>query len=260
MTERSSANKVTRVALVTGGTRGIGRAIADALREDGQDVYVVARRTPNGGDGRELDAGRMLLGDLTEPGAAGGAVRAVLDRAGRLDVLVNNAGMQHVAPVEGYPHETWARMVALHMTAPFHAISASLGAMRKQQFGRIVNIASVHGLVATEGKAPYSATKHGLVGLTKAVALETANEPITCNAVCPGFVRTALIDDQIDTLAKEHGLGRSAATHALLKARQPSAELVEPGAVAALVRYLCSEVARDVTGVALPIDGGWTAR
>lgn len=258
MAKDAAETKIGRVALVTGGTRGIGRAIVDALSAAGATVYSVSRK--ESADGGGVEASRSIQGDLAQPGVATRAVREVLDRAGRLDVLVNNAGTQHVGRVDGFPREQWDKMVALHMTAPFEAIGAALPSMRENGFGRIVNVASVHGLIGSAGKGPYTATKHGLVGLTKVVALETAAEPITCNAVCPGFVRTTLIDAQIDALEEAHGLDRDAATQALLSARQPSGEMIEPDAVAALVAWLCSDAAKDVTGTALPIDGAWTAR
>lgn len=250
MSDRPAAHPA-RVALVTGGTRGIGRAIADRLRSDGLRVIAAARTVEGEAD---------IEADLARPGAGRELVRTVVEREGRLDVLVNNAGLQRVGSVEAVPVEAWNAMVAVHMTAPFEATREALPAMRANAFGRIVNVASVHGLIGSAEKAPYTATKHGLVGLTKAVALETAGEPITCNAVCPGFVRTALIDDQIAALMERDGLAREAAERALLGPRQPSEHLIEPSAVAALVGYLCSESAADVTGAALPIDGAWTAR
>ena len=243
-----------RVALVTGGTRGIGRAITLALRESGYRVFVAARSA-----GIDDGADTIAL-DLAEPGHAAAAVRHVTDSTRRIDVLVNNAGMQHVGRIETYPMAEWHRMVSLNLTAPFEAIRAALPTMRSRGFGRIVNIASVHGLIASEGKAPYTATKHGLVGLTKAVALEVAEDPITCNAICPGFVETPLVASLVDQLAEERGVSPAEAADRMVRERQPSGRMISAEAVADLVRFLAGDDAARINGAAIPIDDAWTAR
>lgn len=240
-----------RTALVTGGTRGIGAAVAAALEAAGHTVYTASRAA--GGE-------RHVRVDLAANSGGKHAVEEVLRRARRLDVLVNNAGMQRVAPVEETRADAWLGMVALHMTAPLEAIGAALPGMRERGFGRIVNMASVHGLIGSAGKAPYTATKHGLVGLTRAVAQEVAKDPITCNAVCPGFVRTDIIQDQIDAYAEAHGLGVEAAAREMIAPRQPSGTFVTTEGVASLVAFLASDGGAHVNGAALPIDDGWTAR
>jgi len=244
-------SETARIALVTGGSRGIGAAVAAALQAAGHVVYTASRA--EGGE-------RHVRVDLAANSGGKHVVEEVLRRAGRLDVLVNNAGMQRVAPVEETRADAWLGMVALHMTAPLEAIGAALPGMRGQGFGRIINMASVHGLIGSAGKAPYTATKHGLVGLTKAVAQEVARDPITCNAICPGFVRTEIIQDQIDAYAESHGLGTQAAAREMIAPRQPSGEFVSAEGVAALACFLASDGGAHVNGAALPIDDGWTAR
>ncbi|MFZ9450419.1 MAG: 3-hydroxybutyrate dehydrogenase, partial [Alphaproteobacteria bacterium] len=179
---------------------------------------------------------------------------------GRVDILVNNAGIQHVSPVDSFPSDKWEMVIAVNLSACFYATRAVLPGMRARDWGRIVNIASVHGLVASVDKSAYVAAKHGLVGLTKTVALETARTGITCNAVCPGWVLTPLVEKQIAARAERDGVARDEAQVRLLSEKMPSAAPVAPEALGGLVAYLCSPAADQVRGAAIPVDGGWTAQ
>ncbi|HEY0917614.1 3-hydroxybutyrate dehydrogenase [Devosia sp.] len=255
-----------RRALVTGSTSGIGLAIARRLAQDG--VHVVAHGL---GSAQENAAALRDIGEAAGGGAAEFVEADLRDRhaiarlmqdlndGGGLDILVNNAGMQRVAAIDRFVPEDWDDMLAVNLSAAFHTIRLALPGMRARGWGRIVNIASVSGLVAAAGKAPYAATKHGLVGLTKAVALETAREPVTCNAVCPGWVLTPLVERQIQSLASGEGLSRDAAAARLLGAKQPSQAFVRAEDVAAVVSFLCSDAAGEVRGAAWNIDGGYVA-
>lgn len=251
-----------RRALVTGSTSGIGLAVARALAVAGADLIVNgfgdlaeierirAELARNGGDVRYDGA------DMTDPAA----IETMMAAAGTVDILVNNAGIQHVAPVDEFPVAKWDAIIALNLSAAFHTTRLALPGMRDRGWGRIVNIASTHGLVASPGKSAYVAAKHGIVGFTKSVALEAAVHGVTVNAVAPGFVRTPLVESQIAAHAAETGVDPAAAAAAFLSEKHPTERFVEPAHVAALVRYLCSDEAASITGTAMPIDGGWTAR
>jgi 3-hydroxybutyrate dehydrogenase len=254
-------------AIVTGSTSGIGLAVATALAEAGADV------TLNGlGDPGEIERMRAALAeragvavrysdaDMSRGAQVRAMVRAAEREGGRVDILVNNAGIQHVAPIEEFPAAKWEAIVAINLSHAFYAIQAALPGMRARGYGRIINLASAHGLVASPYKAAYVAAKHGMVGLTKAVALETAEANITCNAICPGFVRTPLVEGQIDDQAKAHDLPRERVIHEVILASQPSKRFVEVEELGALVVFLCSDAGRSITGAALSVDGGWTAR
>ncbi len=256
-----------RMAVVTGSTSGIGLAVARTLASKGADVML------NGfGDAAAIEKERSKIeadfgvrafyngADLSAESAVKGLVEDAVARGGRIDILVNNAGIQHTAPVEAFPSDKWNLILSLMLSAPFFAIQAALPHMRKQGWGRIVNIASVHGLVASTHKAAYVAAKHGLVGLTKVVALETAAESITCNAICPGWVHTPLVQKQIDDLAAREGLSGDAAKTKLLTAKQPSGEFVKPEDIAAMIVFLCSDHAAQMRGTAWVQDGGWSAQ
>ena len=256
-----------KTALVTGSTSGIGKEIARALAAAGCRIMI------NGIDGKHAidlacsemrDAGAPDVAsgnhNLLEPGAADDLVAATAKQLGGLDILVNNAGIQHVCPVEAFPDAHWDRIIALNLSAPFRLIRAVLPLMGEAGWGRIINIASVHGLVASVNKSAYIAAKHGLVGLTKTVALETAASAVTCNAICPGYVRSALLESQIVEYAGVHNLELDKAATSFLGEKQPSGDFVVPSSIAALAVFLCSDAAAQITGVAMPIDGGWTAR
>jgi 3-hydroxybutyrate dehydrogenase len=256
-----------RSAIVTGSTSGIGLGIAQALAAAGANV------TLNGfGEAAEIERLRAGLAEASgvEVRYSGAdmshgeeVVRMVQDAEatlGAVDILVNNAGIQFVAPIEEFPAAKWQAILAINLSSNYFAIHAALPGMRRRGHGRIVNIASAHGLVASPYKAAYVAAKHGVVGLTKVVALETAESDITCNAICPGFVRTPLVEGQIDEQAKAHGLPRERVINEVILASQPSKRFVEVEELAALTLFLCSAAGRSITGAALPVDGGWTAR
>lgn len=255
-----------RVSLVTGSTSGIGLGIARALAEAGSAVVL------NGlGAAAEIAKTRERLAvdfgvkvgyspaDMTSPAAIADMVAATLAEHGRLDVLVNNAGIQHVAPIEQFPLDRWDAILAINLSSAFHATRAALPAMRQNRFGRIVNIASAHGLVASPFKAAYVAAKHGIVGLTKVTALETAEAGITCNAICPGYVYTPLVESQIDGQAKAHGISRDQVVRDVLLAQQPNKRFATVEELGALTVFLAGDAAASITGIALPVDGGWTA-
>jgi 3-hydroxybutyrate dehydrogenase len=255
-----------KTALVTGSTSGIGLGIARALAAQGANVML------NGfGDAGAIDALRKDIAaagvrtaysgaDLTKPEAVAGLVASCVAELGSVDILVNNAGMQHVAPVDKFPLEMWDKVIQLNLTSCFQAIRAALPEMKKRGWGRIVNIASAHGLVASAEKSAYVAAKHGLVGLTKVVALETAKSAITCNAICPGWVLTPLVQKQIDALAERKGISGEAAKIELLAEKQPSHEFATPEQIGGLAAFLCSPSADQIRGAAMSIDGAWTSQ
>ncbi|RMF15082.1 MAG: 3-hydroxybutyrate dehydrogenase [Alphaproteobacteria bacterium] len=257
-----------RVALVTGSTSGIGLGLARRLAKAGADLVI------NGfGDAAEIERTRRAIeeecgvrvihsdADMRDPAAIAAMIARAQEAFGRLDILVNNAGVQHVAPVEEFPTDKWDQILAINLSSAFHTIRAALPGMRRQGFGRIVNIASAHGLVASPFKAAYVAAKHGIVGLTKVVGLETAeDENITCNAICPGYVRTPLVEGQIADQAKAHGMSEEQVIREVILAAQPTKRFVEIDEIADLTLLLCRPENRSITGTALPIDGGWTAR
>ncbi|CCD98095.1 3-hydroxybutyrate dehydrogenase [Bradyrhizobium sp. STM 3809] len=255
-----------RVAVVTGSTSGIGLGIARALAEAG--VHVVL----NGfGKPEEIDRIRSQIAsefgvrtgyaaaDMMQPAAIERMIEGVMEEFGRLDIMVNNAGIQHVAPLEEFPVEKWDAIVAINLSSAFHTMRLALPAMRRHGFGRIINIASAHGLVASPFKSAYVAAKHGIIGLTKVAALEAAESGITCNAICPGYVYTPLVEAQIDGQAKAHGISRDQVIRDVLLAQQPNKRFATVEEIGALTVFLASEAAASITGVALPVDGGWTA-
>jgi 3-hydroxybutyrate dehydrogenase len=255
-----------KVALVTGSTSGIGLGIARALAAAGANVVlngfgpIDQIKETQDALAEEFDVPvRYSAADMSKPEAIAGMVAVTLEEFGRLDVLVNNAGIQHVAPVDGFPPAKWDAILAINLSSAFHTIQHALPAMRSKGFGRIVNVASAHGLVGSPFKSAYVAAKHGIVGLTKVVALETAEEGITCNAICPGYVLTPLVEAQIDGQAKAHGIPREQVIRDVLLAQQPNKRFATVEELGELTVFLASEAAKSITGVALPIDGGWTA-
>ncbi|MBR1197249.1 3-hydroxybutyrate dehydrogenase [Bradyrhizobium sp. AUGA SZCCT0240] len=255
-----------KVSLVTGSTSGIGLGIARALAEAGSEVMLnglgVASELARTKDQIEADFGVQVsysAADMTRPEAIAEMIAAVIAGHGRLDVLVNNAGIQHVAPIDRFPVEKWDTILSINLSSAFHAIRLALPAMRQNRFGRIINIASAHGLVGSPFKAAYVAAKHGIVGLTKVAALETSEEGITCNAICPGYVYTPLVEAQIDGQARAHGISRDQVIHDVLLAQQPNKRFATVEELGALAVFLASDAAASITGIALPVDGGWTA-
>ena len=255
-----------RSAVVTGSTSGIGLGMAMRLAQAGTNVML------NGfGDAAEI--GRIkreiaALGvqvdhhgaDMTRPPEIAELVEAAAQRFGAVDILVNNAGIQHVAPVKDFPAEQWERIIAINLSAAFYATRAALPGMLARNWGRIINIASAHGLVASANKSAYVAAKHGIVGLTKVVALETAETGVTCNAICPGWVLTPLVDKQIRARAAAEGKTYEAAKLELVGEKHPSKEFVTPEQLAELAVFLCSAGAAQMRGQAIAMDGGWTAQ
>lgn len=256
-----------KVAIVTGSTSGIGLGIATAFAAQGANVVL------NGfGEAQAIEATRRSLADqygveVRYDGAdlsSGEAVRALVDSTvshfGRVDIIVNNAGIQHTALIEDFPTERWDAVIALNLSAVFHGTAAALPYMKKQGWGRIINIASAHGLVGSANKSAYVAAKHGVVGLTKVTALETAGQGITANAICPGWVRTALVEQQITALAKKNGVDQDTAARDLLSEKQPSLQFTTPEQLGGTAVFLASDAAAQITGTTISVDGGWTAR
>ena len=256
-----------RVAIVTGSTSGIGLGIARALAAAGADIVI------NGlGDAGQIEITRAALetdhgvraayngANLMDPAGAVAMVEHCIAHFGRVDILVNNAGIQHVSPIESFPPEKWDAILALNLSSAFHAIRTAFGPMKDAGWGRIINIASAHGLIASPFKSAYVAAKHGVIGLTKTVGLEGARFGVTCNAICPGYVWTPLVENQIEDTAMARGLTRDQVIQDVLLAAQPSKRFATVEEMGALTVFLCSDGAASITGAALPIDGGWTAQ
>ena len=263
------ANKTLsgKTALVTGSTSGIGLGIARTLAAEG--AYIVL----NGfGDAAEIDKLQADMArefdvqvayhnaDMSKPAEIESMIAFAGDKFGGVDILVNNAGIQYVANLEDFPVEKWDAIIAINLTSAFHTSRLVLPRMRANNWGRIINLASTHGLVASAGKSAYVAAKHGLLGLTKAGALETATTGVTVNAICPGFVLTPLVQKQVDDRASKEGISNDEAKKALLADKQPSGEFVTPEELGALAVFLCSDAAKQVRGVAWNMDGGWVAQ
>ena len=254
-------------AIVTGSTSGIGEGIARALAGAGANMML------NGfGDAAEIEKLRASMAaefgvkvvysgaDMSKPAAITGMVEEAIKTLGSVDILVNNAGIQHVAAVDEFPPEKWDAIIAINLSSVFHATRAALPGMKARKWGRVINIASAHGLVASPFKSAYVAAKHGVVGFTKSLALEVAEMGITANSICPGYVLTPLVEKQIDDQAKVHGISRENVIRDVLLEPQPNKRFVTVEEVAALALYLAGDAAVAITGAAMSIDGGWTAR
>lgn len=256
-----------RSAVITGSTSGIGRAIAELYAANGANVML------NGfGDAQAIEALRSGLekahgvkvryhgADMSRPAEIRAMMAQAESELGAVDVLVNNAGIQHVAPVDEFPEERWDAIIAVNLSSAFHATKAALPGMKKRRWGRVINIASAHGLVASPNKSAYVAAKHGIVGFTKAASLETAEQGIRVNAICPGFVHTPLVQIQIADRAREAGISEERAAKDIILAPQPTREFVTVEQIAAMALYLATEAAAQINGTSISIDGGWTAR
>jgi 3-hydroxybutyrate dehydrogenase len=256
-----------RVAVVTGSTSGIGLGIAETLAVHGAAVMLNGFGSPGAIGGVIADMSRAhrvpvahSAADMSKPVEIAEMLAQTERDLGPVDILVNNAGIQFTAPVEDFPVERWDAILAINLSAVFHGIRAALPGMRERNWGRIVNIASTHGLVGSVHKAAYVAAKHGVLGLTKVVALETATTGVTCNAICPGWVLTPLVEQQVADLAARERLSIDRARQALLAEKQPSGEFATPQQIGAAVAFLCSEAAAQIRGAALPVDGAWLAQ
>lgn len=256
-------NMKNKTALITGSTSGIGLGIARALAKEGANIVL------NGfGDAAQIEAIRVQLAaefgvmvryhgaDMSKPAE----IAAMVTYAREVDILVNNAGIQHVSPVETFPIEKWDAIIAINLSSVFHATRAALPYMKAKKWGRIINVASAHGLVASPFKSAYVAAKHGVVGFTKSCALETAELGITVNTICPGYVLTPLVEKQIDDQAKAHGIPRENVVRDVILAPQPTRQFVTIEQVASMAVYLSSDNAAGMTGTSVSMDGGWTAR
>ncbi|HVH03750.1 MAG TPA: 3-hydroxybutyrate dehydrogenase [Amaricoccus sp.] len=255
-----------KVAVVTGSNSGIGLGIAEALARAGADVAVnsfsdrpedhaLAARVAAEAGVRAI----YIKADMADGEDCRALVVRTAEALGRVDILVNNAGIQHVAPIPEFPADTWNRILAINLSSAFHTTAAALPLMRAQGWGRIVNIASAHGLTASPFKSAYVAAKHGVVGLTKVTALETAEEAITANAICPGYVLTPLVEAQIPDTMKQYDMSRERVIREVLLQRQPSRQFATLEQIGGCVAFLCSPAAEQITGTTLSVDGGWTA-
>ena len=254
-------------ALITGSTSGIGKAMAEALASAGANVVL------NGfGEPGTIEKQRAALeenyrvqasyqpADMAKPEEIEAMMAAAAKEHGRIDILINNAGIQHVADIADFPPERWDAIIAINLSSAFHTTRLALPAMRQAGWGRIINVASVHGLVASKHKSAYVAAKHGIIGLTKATALDAAGSRVTCNAICPGWVLTPLVQQQVDALAEQEGLDQESAKSRLVSEKMPSGEFATAEQIAALTLFLCGPNAAQINGASLPIDGGWTAQ
>ncbi|MEO7938807.1 MAG: 3-hydroxybutyrate dehydrogenase [Burkholderiaceae bacterium] len=252
-----------KTALVTGSTSGIGLGIAQALAQQGANIVLNGFGDAEGPKAAISQHGVKVFyhgADMSKPGEIEDMMRMAGEHFGRVDILVNNAGIQHVARIENFPAERWDAIIAINLSSAFHATKLALPAMQKAQWGRIINIASVHGLVASAEKAAYVAAKHGLVGLTKVTALENATSGVTCNAICPGWVLTPLVQKQVDAKAQGLGVSNDEAIRLLLGEKEPSLQFTTPEELGQLAVFFCSAAANNVRGVAWNMDGGWAAQ
>jgi 3-hydroxybutyrate dehydrogenase len=251
-----------KTAVITGSNSGIGLGVARELARAGADVVLNSFTDRDEDHKLAADLGaefgvtaRYIQADLS----SGEQARMLIEKAGRCDILVNNAGIQHVAPIEEFPVETWDRIIAIMLTSAFHTTAVALPMMRKAGWGRVVNIASAHGLTASPYKSAYVSAKHGVVGFTKVTALETAKENITANAICPGYVKTPLVEAQIPDTAKEYKMTEQEVIEQVILARQPSKQFATTEQIGGTAVFLCSDAAAQITGTTISVDGGWTA-
>lgn len=254
-----------KTALITGSTSGIGLAIAKAFAATGHNL--VLNGLEENGQAIASEIGRahktkyhFSPANMLRPEELDALVRQCVEQFGSVDILINNAGIQHVSPIENFPVNKWDEILAVNLTAPFHLTKAVWPFMKNQKFGRIINIASIHGLVASELKSAYVASKHGLLGLTKTIALEGAPYNITCNAICPGYVKTPLVEKQIPDQMRNHNLSEHDVITKIMLAKQTVKEFVSPDLIAEMALMMASDAASTLTGAALPIDGGWSAQ
>jgi len=252
-----------KVAIVTGCNTGLGQGMARALAQAGAAIVGVNRTDPAATRPQIEALGRRFLGlraDLSDIGGIDGLVAQAVALSGRVDILVNNAGIQHVAKIEDFPIERWDSIIAINLSSAFHATRLALPAMQAANWGRVINVASVHGLVGSAAKSAYVAAKHGVVGLTKVTALENATTGVTCNAICPGWVLTPLVQKQVDAKAAALGVSNDEATRLLLGEKEPSLQFTTPAELGDLAVFFCSPAGNNVRGVAWNMDGGWAAQ
>lgn len=251
-----------KTAIVTGSNSGIGLGVVEELARAGANV-ILNSFTDSGEDHALAEkvgskhgvTAKYIQADMSKPDQC----RALVEKAGACDILVNNAGIQHVAPIDAFPSEKWDAIIAINLSSAFHTTAAALPMMRRAGWGRVINIASAHGLTASPFKSAYVAAKHGVVGLTKVTALETAEEPITANAICPGYVLTPLVEAQIPATMKEYDMDRETVLREVMLTRQPSREMATTGQIGGTAVFLCSDAATQITGTTISVDGGWTA-
>ncbi|WP_027258865.1 3-hydroxybutyrate dehydrogenase [Leisingera aquimarina] len=251
-----------KTAVITGSNSGIGLGVARELARAGADVVLnsFTDRDEDHALAAELAREFSVNAQYIQADMSKGAdCRSLIEQAGACDILVNNAGIQHVAPIDAFPQDKWDAIIAINMNSNFHTMAAALPGMRASGWGRIVNIASAHGLTASPFKAAYVAAKHGVVGMTKTVALETAEDPITCNAICPGYVLTPLVEAQIPDTMEKYNMGREEVIKKVMLERQPSREFATVEQLGGTTVFLCSDAAAQITGTTLSVDGGWTA-
>lgn len=267
MSTEDTLNLSGKVALVTGSTSGIGLGVAKALGAAGAQVMMNGRTPEAEASGpvsevRDAAVGEVAYtsADLSRAQGVSHLIKKTIAKFGPVDILVNNAGVQFVSPIEEFPPEKWDLIIALNLSAAFHTTRATLGGMKERGWGRIVNISSAHGIVASPFKSAYVSAKHGLNGLTKVTALESAERGVTCNAICPGYVWTPLVAQQIDDQARSHGISKEDVIRDVILKPQPNKQFATVDEIGALTVFLCSEAGRAITGASLPVDGGWTAQ